>query len=221
MRIKVRILHRVLAYAFHSDIARAFSLVSFYTQPRVCSCLCYLIEADISGRTLSGPIFGGILARPENRWPTMFPPGYIWSQFPFLLPNVVVAALIATTAGSGVILLPETNSKHSHCRLQWSILSNSITSLLARLRGERNKTYMNLAQQADSEDRGTLAGPNSAVELQQWTVGEITSVEAELDKIEQSSSDYTGRTFTNKVIMQIVTVSLLAFHKVSADVLGP
>ena len=128
--------------------------------------------------------------------------------------------LIATTAVLGIIILPETNPKHAHRGLHESIFGKVITYLLARLHCEQPGEYVNLDQQVNNEDGDTSAQTNDAVELQPLAKAETTLEEAEKDEIKEDS-EYTGRTFTRKVVLQVLSVSLLAFHKVSADVLVP
>lgn len=55
-----------------------------------------------------GPAIGGILARPVLQYPNIFHKGTIWDHYPYLLPNVLCAA-IALLAGLAMFLyLPET-----------------------------------------------------------------------------------------------------------------
>ncbi|KAK4642110.1 hypothetical protein QC761_0081110 [Podospora bellae-mahoneyi] len=42
---------------------------------------------------LIGQVLGGMLAEPGKNYPSVFPPGSIWTTHPFLLPNPVVASL--------------------------------------------------------------------------------------------------------------------------------
>lgn len=170
---------------------------------------------------MSGPILGGNLARPGNRWPSVFRVESIWARYPFLLPNIVVAALLATTAILAIIVLPETHSGLSRDRVCSSSTNSGVSYILARLRGQHTE-YTNLNQETESEDVGSPARAEDTIELQPLEKVERPSTEVERyappsDEI----SEYTGKTFTRNVVQQILSVSLLAFHKVSMDVLLP
>jgi MFS family permease len=55
-----------------------------------------------------GPFFGGNLARPRDRWPTLFSAQF-WIDYPYFLPCVVPAALTVMCMVLNVIYLEETN----------------------------------------------------------------------------------------------------------------
>ena len=62
-------------------------------------------------RSILGPAIGGVLAQPCDSFPTLFPRGTIFDQFPFLLPNLVCAVVLASGVVVGVLFLEETHEE--------------------------------------------------------------------------------------------------------------
>lgn len=52
---------------------------------------------------------GGILAKPSERYPSLFPPGGLFGKFPYLLPNLVCSALLLISIINGWFFLQETH----------------------------------------------------------------------------------------------------------------
>lgn len=163
---------------------------------------------------------GGNLARPQDRWPTVFRPDSVWTQFPFLFPNVIVAVLIGTTAFLGAIVLPETNPKIARRSISDHWVGRRLTHILTRIRG-KNSMYTALDQQAAVEDHMLSARTDDMIELQMSSNTDRALEEVDGEPAVGSSSEFSGKTFSKKVNLQILSLSLLAFHKVSMDVLLP
>ncbi|KEF57930.1 uncharacterized protein A1O9_05852 [Exophiala aquamarina CBS 119918] len=62
-----------------------------------------------SAGSIIGSAMGGYLAQPAKNYPSVFPPGGLFGQYPYLLPNLVAAIYIALTILVGAIFLKETN----------------------------------------------------------------------------------------------------------------
>ena len=62
-------------------------------------------------RSILGPAIGGVLAQPCDSFPTLFPRGTIFDQFPFLLPNLVCAIILSSGVVVGVLFLEETHEE--------------------------------------------------------------------------------------------------------------
>ncbi|KAG2153184.1 major facilitator superfamily domain-containing protein [Suillus clintonianus] len=63
-----------------------------------------------------GPLMGGTLARPQDRWPALFA-GSFWGQYPYFLPCAVAACLFLVAILLMSILLEETLSTKRQPRL--------------------------------------------------------------------------------------------------------
>ena len=56
-------------------------------------------------------MLGGALAQPCESFPTVFPRGTIFDRFPFLLPNLVCAVILAFGVLFGLLFLEETHER--------------------------------------------------------------------------------------------------------------
>lgn len=56
-----------------------------------------------------GPCVGGTFADPHASWPALFPEGSLFHRLPYLLPNLVCAALLLASIVLGYFLLDETH----------------------------------------------------------------------------------------------------------------
>lgn len=59
--------------------------------------------------TIIGPCIGGTFADPHLNWPNAFPRGSLFDRFPYLLPNLMCAALLFVSIILGYFLLQETH----------------------------------------------------------------------------------------------------------------
>ncbi|KAJ2981489.1 hypothetical protein NUW58_g6675 [Xylaria curta] len=59
--------------------------------------------------TIIGPAIGGIFADPHQTWPEVFTQNSWFAKFPYLLPNVICAALLLVSIVLGWFLLEETH----------------------------------------------------------------------------------------------------------------
>ncbi|KAK4683154.1 hypothetical protein QC764_122660 [Podospora pseudoanserina] len=59
--------------------------------------------------TIIGPMIGGLFADPHESYPYLFPTGSLFQRFPYLLPNLICAALLLVSIMMGYFLLEETH----------------------------------------------------------------------------------------------------------------
>ena len=67
-------------------------------------------------RSILGPFVGGALARPCFSYPDLFPPGTIFEQFPFLLPNLACTSVVVLGVLVGFLFLEETHHEKKYER---------------------------------------------------------------------------------------------------------
>lgn len=84
--------------AHKSFISNEFAARAFAVMPFVWSIGCII-----------GPSIGGFLADPHDSWPDRFPVGSLFERYPYLLPNLICAALLLVSIVLGVFLLEETH----------------------------------------------------------------------------------------------------------------
>ena len=70
----------------------------------------------ISSRSVLGPALGGALAQPCISYPSLFVRGTLFDRFPFLLPNLVCATILAFGVLIGLLFLEETHELKKHRR---------------------------------------------------------------------------------------------------------
>lgn len=169
---------------------------------------------------LLGPVLGGNLAEPVKRFPSIFSSNTIWDQYPYLLPNIVVCFFLAATGLLGLLFLNETHPKPSglpaYDRKFLALLKKNISLVLGR---KVPTKYSTLQEDDESEasEQPLAVERGSEIELENLNGSDSTADDFELNK----SSPVASRAFTPQTILQILSVSLLAFHKVSSDVLIP
>jgi hypothetical protein len=61
-------------------------------------------------------MLGGALARPVMNFPSIFLPGSIWEQFPYLLPNLVCTFVVSVGVVVGILFLEETHAEKKYRR---------------------------------------------------------------------------------------------------------
>lgn len=173
-------------------------------------------------RNLLGPVLGGFLADPATRYPSLFPNNSIWTAYRFLLPNLAVASVQIIMWALTFLFLAET-----HPRLgNRPDLGLRIGKQLARPFKWRSKFHKGhkyspvTGEQADID----LNELDPASSQDDKDFQECQDASDETQSPVQESSGVGGkqhRAFTSQVLLQIVSLSLLAFHKVSSDAIMP
>jgi hypothetical protein len=111
----------------------------------------------------------------------------------------------------GAILLKETHPEFANRLDPGQRLLSYIHSSVWRLFGFNHAGYTALQQTTAPVDEPTVVREEEHIELQALEDADSVSDERQTP----------DRTYTSKVVLQILSVSLLAFHKVSSDVLVP
>ena len=163
--------------------------------------------------TIVGPAVGGTLARPATSISPLVSSTSIFATFPYLLPNLICAALLLFSIVFGYFFLRET-----HPNMQvWS-------------------TQQDLDSTVAETPLMTTAGAiaNSATDLLADTYGTFNTVEITEEKQWLLDTDGTSRPpsissksndepkiFTRKVVMLVVALCIFAYHSMSYDHLLP
>lgn len=166
-----------------------------------------------------GPVIGGFFADPVALYPSLFPTDSVLARYPYLLPNLVVASLQAFSFLAASGLLPETHPQSSNgtslSRQFWAAILSRLGKRVPQNRGRYDHIP---GEQTGEQARaaGTCDG-ESAQELQDLSADKGSSG----DEHEEEPELKPKQKFTRQVILQILSVSLLAFHKVSSDAIIP
>ncbi|KAK7721033.1 hypothetical protein SLS64_001327 [Diaporthe eres] len=164
------------------------------------------IWVALAGRVFGGALNGNIgviqtmvgelVTKPEHSWPNVFPEGGLFDRFPYLLPNLICAALLFVSIILGYVLLEET-----HPAMQSRILLPA-------------ETYVSeetpLRETSDAVKR-------PAVDLRSETYGTFLTQSPEATEPEQELEKETSfNIFCDKRIMAVVislSIYVLTFLK--------
>lgn len=105
-------------------------------------------------RSIVGPALGGALAQPCESYPSLFARNTIFDQFPFLLPNLVCAVILAIGVTIGILFLEETHEEKKYRR---DIGLEAGRWIVRRFkRTERDAAIFDKAEYANLADSQTL-----------------------------------------------------------------
>jgi hypothetical protein len=163
-------------------------------------------------------VIGGHLADPVKNLPSIFHRGSTWEAFPYLLPNIIVVLFITTSGFLGFLFLEES---HPQLRNRPDLGRNISQWIRRKIKG--------LFGHIDSTGYVALSADESGIPLSSTSEAKNTNSFKEGEDVEVSSSGPSSAisqspktsAYTLQVILQILSVSLLAFHKVSSDVIIP
>ena len=202
----------------HSLLRHAVRLVSWVSQTRLPASTftnaCY-------ERSILGPALGGALAQPCESFPSLFPRGTIFDQFPFLLPNLVCAVVLAFGVLVGVLFLEETHEELKG-RRDWGIEARRwlLRSLKTRKAdqvaldkaGEANlqENYALLEDEEPPGYRTTEGSPRQPSTPSCSPSALPADAKIKGRRRLKSKPRGIGRTFTKQVILNIAAFGLLA-----------
>lgn len=178
--------------------------------------------------SILGPALGGALAQPCIIYPNLFPRGTLFDRYPFLLPNLVCAAILAVGVLVGIFFLEETHELKKHQR-DWGLEC-----------GKWILRHFSKPLSTDSFDKAgdaNLQESRSLLEDDQ-PPGYQTTEGSPHDPSSRSQSPSTVHpklkhegptrtlsgvhlTFTKQVILNIVGYGILAYHTMSFDQMMP
>ena len=151
--------------------------------------------------TIIGPCLGGTFADPHISWPRLFPAGSLFERCPYLLPNLLCAALLFISIVLGIFLLEETHPDMQPCQLRPADAFVSEETPLI----ETSDAIKRPAVDLRSETYGTIR-PDDASSQCDWAGSEKTD----------------GPKIWNKqVVGFIIALSIFTYHSMTYDHLMP
>jgi len=99
---------RVLTGVFNGIVGTAKTMVSELCPEAHQARGMSVITATWGLGLVIGPAVGGLLAFPADTMPSIFPPGGVWSDFPFFLPMLLSSIVAAVGLVPATLYLPET-----------------------------------------------------------------------------------------------------------------
>lgn len=160
--------------------------------------------------TVLGPSVGGYFADPAENFPSIFSPTGIFGTFPYLLPNLICAAMMLLSILAGYFLLEETHPDMKESLQPEDCGPDAHTSLISHQTVQAGTTTA--AADLRIESYGTF---NRVVHESEenWNVtpdGQDVDMPRESDKV-----------FTKRVVMLVVALGIFTYHSMTYDHLFP
>ncbi|KAG6015427.1 hypothetical protein E4U54_003503 [Claviceps lovelessii] len=160
--------------------------------------------------TIIGPCIGGTFADPHQSWPNAFPKNGLFDRFPYLLPNLLCAALLLISIILGFLLLDET---HPDMQPRMSLPADTYVSEETPLI-ETSDALKRPAVDLRAETYGTLRSANGE-HRHQYEQSSETLVR------EKSGSISNDKVWNKRVVGFIIALSIFTYHSMTYDHLMP
>ncbi|RYO83418.1 hypothetical protein DL766_002608 [Monosporascus sp. MC13-8B] len=155
--------------------------------------------------TIIGPVIGGLFADPHESFPNAFPSGSLFAKLPYLLPNLMCAALLLVSVFLGYFLLEETHpDMQPRVALPEDTYVSEETPLL-----ETSDAMKQPAVDLRAETYGTLRSRNS---------GEHEP-DVACSKEAQTMGSFS--IFNKRIVTLVVALSIFTYHSMTYDHLLP
>ncbi|KAH7145769.1 major facilitator superfamily domain-containing protein [Dactylonectria estremocensis] len=152
--------------------------------------------------TIIGPSIGGMFANPHETWPRAFPAGSLFARFPYLLPNLICAAMLLLSIVLGLFLLEETHP---------------------RLRSQKTQLVVcNPTEETPLIPSGLSQSPLTA-DSQADTYGAMDGFEEiwDVSENEKDAPSLPPTIWNKRVVGFIVSLCIFTYHSMSYDHLLP
>ncbi|KAI1244455.1 hypothetical protein MGN70_014327 [Eutypa lata] len=155
--------------------------------------------------TIIGPAIGGLFADPHESFPNAFPAGSLFATFPYLLPNLMCAALLLVSIFLGYFLLEETHpDMQPRVALPDDTYVSEETPLL-----ETSDAMKKPAVDLRAETYGVLRDRNSGEHDQNLACS----------KEARGSGSFS--IYNKRIITLVVSLSIFTYHSMTYDHLLP
>jgi MFS family permease len=147
--------------------------------------------------TIIGPSIGGYFADPSKTFPHMFSKAGIFAKFPYLLPNLICAALLLISIVAAYFFLEETHPDMQPWSTQHDLDYTTAVTPLIPASGAMSNAHADLSTESygtfDSVTITDRTAPKAIGEAKQWS---------------RSSSPRREKVFTKNVIMLIAALGM-------------
>lgn len=167
-------------------------------------------------RSILGPALGGALAEPCKSYPNVFVRGTLFDRYPFLLPNLVCAVILAIGVLVGALFLEETHELKKHRRDlglecgRW-ILSHfhkpSTTSLCDKAGDANLEESRSLLEEDLPPGYRTMEGSPLQPSSRSQSPGALHS---KMREVPVKRLPGVHQTFTKQVVLNIIGYGILA-----------
>ncbi|KAL9124904.1 MAG: hypothetical protein Q9217_005816 [Psora testacea] len=164
--------------------------------------------------TIIGPAIGGTFARPAVSMPSVFSATGIFATFPYLLPNLICAALLFISILIGYFLLVETHPDMQPWSTQEQLENTTAETPLMATAGATADSGVDL--------RADTYGTFNTVEIneeKQWLIKPDGT--SHPPSISSRASPEEPEVFTRKIVMLTTALGLFTYHSMTYDHLFP
>lgn len=153
--------------------------------------------------TIVGPAIGGTFADPHDSFPNLFPKGSLCEIYPYLLPNLICAALLFISVLLGYFLLEETHpDMQPHVFLPDDTFVSEETPLV-----ETSDAIKRPAVDLRDENYGTIKKSNAGAPDCKWT--------------KESEKKPAFSIFSKRIMAVTLALSIFTYHSMTYDHLLP
>lgn len=154
-----------------------------------------------------GPSFGGFFARPAQQYPGLFGNSWLFTTYPFLLPNLVAFAFFFISVVVATLFLHETLETKRHER-DWGLVLGEKISRQFKRKPRHVHEHHHRPSFVDAEATAPLLPKSGAAGVVKKKSG-------------NTSTPKMSEIFTRQVTISIVAYTFLALHSVAFDQLLP
>ncbi|KAJ9387194.1 hypothetical protein DTO063F5_3289 [Paecilomyces variotii] len=172
--------------------------------------------------SIFGPAFGGALANPAEKHPTIFGGSEFLKKYPFALPNIASAILFVVGITTGFLFMKETLATRKNSRDYGLILGQVLTSACTGSRSRRRSAHP-VKRLDDDETTALLAGDEEVDEedfYQESQVQGPTTPQKNQNSGKAKRPSW-GQVLTPQSILVLIAYAMLAMHSMAFDSLFP
>ena len=170
--------------------------------------------------TILGPCIGGYFAEPVESFPGQFSEHGLFARFPYLLPNLICAALMALSIIAGYFFLQET---HPDKQSGSEPSNENIIESIQRMRADSSAmatqpTDLAPAVNLTHESYGTFNAVSEEAVEEEWHLKHDGTNRTPSIRSRESESP---KVFTKQVVMLTIALGIFTYHSMTYDHLMP
>ena len=162
--------------------------------------------------TIIGPAIGGTFANPVESLPSFFSPNSVFATFPYLLPNLICAALLLISIIAGYFYLIETHPDMQPWSTPHDLQHSTAQTPLMATAGATADSGVDL--------RGDSYGTFNEVSFHEepiWTV----NADGSSPPPANDEANAQDQVFTHRVVMLVIALGIFTYHSMTYDHLLP
>lgn len=162
--------------------------------------------------SIIGPAMGGSLAMPCESFPSMFPRGGLFDEYPFLLPNLVCVVVLVLGILNGVLFIEETHPDLKHKRDRGREVGDYLLQKVGNF-----ISFVTGTNEPEDPPPGYRTNENSPLLLST----PAPQIAGDIESASEKENRGFSVTFSKQVVLVILGYGILAFHSVSFDSMMP